>query len=165
MSLKMETQFPYDHKVRLTIISGEADNSKIRIRVPSWAAHDMSIMVNGKKFASGKPRTYVTLTRQWKTGDIISFTLPMDFKMTIYTGAERDPKHDRYALEYGPILMAFVSMDGQKEKLMLPVSAEKLIKSLNPVPGKPLHFMVNGNNGFEYMPYFEVQDEPFTCFP
>ena len=165
MSLKMVTQFPYDQRVQLIVNVDEPFESGIRIRIPSWAAHEMSVMVNGKKYISGKPGTYITLLRQWKNGDTISFTLPMAFRMTRYTGEEHDPGHERYALEYGPVLMAYVSMKGQKENLMLPVSPEKLIKSLKTVAGKPLHFTVNGNNDFEYMPYLEVQDEPFTCFP
>ena len=48
---------------------------------------------------------------------------------------------------------------------MLPVMADKLVKSLKPVPGKPLHFTAGGLNGFEYMPYFEVQEETFSCYP
>ncbi len=165
MSLKMVTQFPYDPRVQLTVNVYEPAKSRIRIRIPSWAAHEMSVMVNGEKIVSGNPGTYVTLDRQWKNGDTISFTLPMNFRMTKYTGAERDPNHERYALEYGPLLMAYVNMKGQKENLMLPISPEKLIKSLEAVPGKPLHFTINGNSDFEYMPYLEVQDEPFTCFP
>jgi DUF1680 family protein len=165
MSLKMVTQFPYDQKVQLSVNVDKPFNSKIRIRVPSWAAHEMSVIVNGKKIVSGKPGTYITLSRQWKNEDVISFTLPMEFRMTKYTGEERDPNHERYALEYGPILMAYVSMNGQKDNLKLPISAEKLIKNLKAVAGKPLHFTVNGNSGFEYMPYLEIQDESFTCFP
>ncbi|HZK95618.1 MAG TPA: beta-L-arabinofuranosidase domain-containing protein [Prolixibacteraceae bacterium] len=166
MSLKMVTQFPYDPKVQLKVSIEKPANSKIRIRIPSWATHKMPVMVNGKKIVNGNPGTYVTLDRQWKTGDMISFTLPMNFRMTEYEGAEEkynDGQH--YALEYGPILMAYVNMKGQKENLMLPIRPEKLIKSLKIVEGKPLHFTVNGKSDFEYMPYLEVQDEPFTCFP
>jgi uncharacterized protein len=165
MSLKMVTQFPYDQKVQLTVNTDQLLNSKIRIRVPSWAAHDMSVTVNGKKIAIGKPGTYITLSRKWKNEDVISFTLPMQFRMTKYNGEEQDPRHERYALEYGPILMAYVSMKGQKESLMLQTSPDKLIKSLKTIAGKPLHFTVNGNTDFEYMPYLEIQDESFTCFP
>jgi len=56
-------------------------------------------------------------------------------------------------------------MKGQKDNLTMPTSPEKLIKSLKNVAGKPLHYIVNGNSDFEYMPYLEVQDEFFTCFP
>lgn len=140
MSLKMVTHFPYDKKVQLSVNTNKPLNSKIRIRVPSWASREMTVMVNCKKTVSGKPGTYVTISREWKTGDIISFTLPMDFRMTTYTGVERDPKHEQYALEYGPILMAYTSMNGQKNNLTLPIRAEKLIKSLKPVADKSLHF-------------------------
>ncbi len=164
MSVKMITQFPYDKSVKLLVNTETPVSSKIRIRVPSWASHEMPVMVNGKKLLTGKPGTYVTLSRQWKNGDNISFVLPMDFKFTKYTGEEQDPKHDRYALEYGPLLMAYLDK-GQNENMTLPVNPEKLIKILMPVEGKPLHFTLKGYKDLMYMPYFEVQDEPFTCFP
>jgi len=164
MSLKMATQFPYNQKVQITVNTDKPLLSKIRIRIPSWAAKKMSININGKKVASGNPGTYVTLDRQWKNADVISFTLPMVFKMTEYLGEEKK-YNGRFALEYGPVLMAYVSRKEQKEDLRLPISADKLIKSLKTVSGKPLHFAINGLSDFEYMPYFQVQDESFTCFP
>lgn len=163
--LEMVTQFPYDPNVKIIVNAEKPSKAKIRVRIPSWAAQKMSVRVNGKKTASGNPGTYVTLDRQWKNGDAVSFTLPMDFRMTKYMGEEQELQHERYALEYGPILMAYVSMKEQKENLMLTTHPEKLIKSLKAVAGKPLHFSVNGNIDLHYMPYFEVQDEPFTCFP
>jgi uncharacterized protein len=106
----------------------------------------------------------VNLNRKWNNGDVISFTLPMDFRMTGYKGEEK-AYHGHYSLEYGPLLMAWVSLKGEKVSLPLHVNYDKLIKSLQPLPGKPLHFSIRGTDNFEYMPYFEVQDEPFTCFP
>jgi DUF1680 family protein len=165
ITLEMSTSFPYDKNVQLRVNVGNPLQSKIRIRIPSWATHDMSVLVNGKKMVTGKPGSYVTLNRQWNNGDAISFSLPMGFRMTLYTGEERDPLHERYALEYGPVLMAYVSFKDQKDELVLNVSPEKLIKSLREVPEKPLHFTVNSDKNFEYMPYLEVQEESFTCFP
>jgi hypothetical protein len=60
--------------------------------------------------------------------------------------------------------MAFVKINGEKKDSMQ-ISPEKLIRSLKTVPGKPLHYFIAGTNDFEVMPYFEVQDEPFTCYP
>jgi len=165
MTLKMITGFPYDQKVQLVVNVNEPANSRIRIRIPSWAAHDMTINVNGKKIISGKSGTYVTLSRLWKNNDAISFTVPMKFSLTRYTGEEKEPGYDRYALEYGPILMAYVNLKDQNEKIFLPVDPEKLIKNLKPVAGKPLHFTAGEKGDFKYMPYFEVQDETFSCYP
>jgi DUF1680 family protein len=125
----------------------------------------VTINVNGKKAVSGKPGTYVTLQRVWNSNDEISFTLPVKFTLTRYSGEEKEAGYERYALEYGPVLMAYVNLKDQNGKIVLPVTAEKLVKSLKPVAGKPLHFTSSGQNGFEYMPYFEVQEETFSCYP
>ncbi len=140
MSLNMVTKFPYDPKVQLVVSVNEPVSSKIRIRIPSWAANNMNINVNGKRAVSGKPGTYVTLSRVWNNNDEISFSVPMTFRMTKYNGEEQDLVFDRYALEYGPLLLAYVSMKDQKKDILLPVSPARLIKSLRPVEGKPLHF-------------------------
>ncbi len=87
----------------------------------------------------------------------------MTFRMTKYAGEEKEYE-GKYALEYGPILMAYVSLSGQAEKISLNVSPDKLLRTLKPVQGKPLHFST-GTNDFEYMPYFEIQDESFSCYP
>jgi DUF1680 family protein len=162
--LEMVTQFPYENDVTLKISTDKPLYSKIRIRIPSWASKKMPVNINGKVISTGNPGSYVTLNRQWKNGDLISFTLPADFKMTKYEGEEKE-YIDRYALEYGPVLMAYVNTKGEKDNLSLQISREKLIKNMKPVQGKPLHYSVSGTRDFEIMPYFEVQDEPFTCFP
>ena len=163
MILKMETQFPYNNNVRLIVNNDTPVESSIRIRVPSWAAKKMAVKVNGKTVVIGNPGTYVIIQRQWKNGDMISFTLPADFRMTKYDGADRDYL-ECYALEYGPVLMAYVNIKGETQNLILQTDRGKLLKNLKPVPDKPLHYTVAGISDFVFMPYFEVQDEPFTCF-
>ena len=53
----------------------------------------------------GKAGSYTVLDRTWTNGDTVSFTLPMDFRMSRYTGADQIAGHERYALLYGPILL------------------------------------------------------------
>ena len=165
VSLKMNTLFPYNSKVEIVVGNEQPVQSKIRIRVPSWASQNMDIMVNGDKTDSGKPGAYIVIDRKWKNGDVISFTLPMDHKVTKYTGLEKGFEENHYAVEYGPILMAMVGVKGKKFDIGVKASPENIKKLLKPVPGKPLHFSIDGNSEFEYWPYFEVQEEPFSCFP
>jgi len=40
-----------------------------------------------------------------------------------------------------------------------------LLRQLKPKGGQPLHFTVDANPGIEFMPYWQVEKEPFTCFP
>ena len=165
MSLKMKTQFPNDPKVEIVIGNDKAIQNKIRIRIPSWVSADMPVKVNGNEIGSGKAGTYLEVDRTWKNGDVISFTLPMDFRVTKYAGLEQGFKENHYAVEYGPILLAMVGVKGKKIDIGIKTTPENLKKLLRQVPGKPLHFTVEENSEFEYWPYYEVQEEPFSCFP
>jgi hypothetical protein len=44
-------------------------------------------------------------------------------------------------------------------------NAEKLVKNMKSIPGKPICFSVEGNKDIQYRPYFELQDELFSCYP
>ena len=164
MGLKTTTRFPYDPLVRIEVRTGKPVQAKIRIRIPSWAVTTMPVLVNDKEVMVGEPGTYVTLDRKWSDSDVISFTLPMGFRTTCYRGAEsgfNDGAH--YALEYGPVLMALTGKVGGQDGVN--ADPKQLSQSLRAVPGKPLHFEVMGNDPLIYQPYWELQDEPFTCFP
>jgi DUF1680 family protein len=165
LGLWMQTTFPYSPNVTLLVTTAAPVASMIRVRTPSWAARDMQILVNGQVKALGKPGTYTVLSRTWKNGDVISFTLPMAFRATRYTGLQAIPGRDRYAIEYGPILMAAVGPLDNNQQLAFSESPEHLIQSLKPIDGQPLHFSIPGDPAHQYMPYWLIQNETFTCFP
>jgi len=165
MSLKMNTQFPYDSKVEILVGNENPAQNKIRIRVPSWSSKAMAIMVNGKKTGSAKPGNYCVLDRQWKKGDVISFILPMDFRITKYTGNQKGFEENHYGIEYGPVLLAMVNIKTNSTDIGVKATPENFKKLLKPVQGKSLHFSIEGNPEFEIWPYFEVQEEAFSCFP
>jgi hypothetical protein len=123
----------------------------------------MSITVNGAVAATGKPGSYAVISRTWKDGDTVAFTLPMDFKLTKYEGAEQFDQ-ERYALEYGPILMAVVGPMDEQKGAQLALATQEIVKHLKPKAGQPLHFAIEGSP-CEYIPYWQVTDQIFTCFP
>ena len=164
MTAKMVTQFPFKPDVAIHLSMTRPIRSRIRIRVPGWAAHAMPIRVNGALYATGKPGRYVVLNRIWRNGDSISFTLPMAFRLTPYTGADPDGQ-DCYALEYGPILMAVTGPMDEHKGARLSMRPADLVKSLQPIKGQPLHFSIAGDAAHQYMPYWQVDDQVFTCYP
>ena len=165
LQLTMATQFPFHPDVRLTVAAARPTRAVIRVRVPAWASQDMPIHVNGRPTVTGKPGTIVALDRTWHDGDVVAFTLPMDFKLTLYEGIEQVEGQDRYALEYGPILMAVVGPMDEGQGAHLALRPEDLVKRLSPVPDRPLHFTLAGDEAHQYLPYWQVQDEVFTCYP
>jgi uncharacterized protein len=162
MQLKMTTQFPFQPDVHIGIAAGQPVHAKVRIRIPSWASGDMPLMVNAKLAATGTPGTYVALDRTWADGDTITFTLPMKLRLTRYTGSTEVAEHSRYALEYGPILLAAV---GAADVTLRVSHPEALLDQLTPKPDQPLHFTIAKNESTVYMPYWMIKDQPFTCFP
>jgi DUF1680 family protein len=165
LSLKMSTRFPLTSDVQLRLSSTQPVQSKIRLRVPAWAAKEMQIRVNGEVSASGKPGSFVTLDRTWRDGDVIAFTLPMEFKMTRYSGLDKVEGHERFALEYGPLLLALVGSDNAVLKVKNGNQQEDIIKQLKADPNRQLRFKIDGHPEYLYMPYWEVLNEPFTCYP
>jgi hypothetical protein len=164
-SLRMDTRFPFEQQVKLTVTVERPTAMKLRVRVPSWATNEMRVSVNESASKVGRPGTYLELDRVWSSGDVVAFTLPMGFSLTEYKGVSQIPGKKRYSLTYGPFLYAAI---GSKDAVLHVIGgsrAEDLIKQLYQKPGSPLHFSVRGNPDTVYMPYWQVNDEEFTCFP
>jgi DUF1680 family protein len=162
----MATEFPFRPEVQLRIEAARPVAAKIRVRIPAWAAADVTLRVNGGASVSGRAGSYATLDRTWKSGDTISLTLPMDFRMTRYTGVDQQPGQPRFALEYGPILMALIGAVDESGGAGLSSAAADLPKRLRPSAGQPLHFAIEGDPARQYLPYWQVAaDQLFTCYP
>jgi hypothetical protein len=113
----------------------------------------------------GDPGTYITLDPV-KAGDEITITIPTGLRLTKYNGQEGDFRgREAYAWEYGPVLMVAVGKGVKDGVLKLPLKSAALLSHLRAVEGKPLHFTIAGVPDVEYMPYYEVNDEPFTSYP
>jgi hypothetical protein len=159
VTLNTITQFPEDARVSLKLSVDNSIPMTIRLRIPSWASGKVAVLINGQNAATGAPGTYVTLARTWATDDTISFDIPVGLRLTKYTGFDRDPDHERYTLEYGPLLMSLVG------GTHLNVAPDKLIASLSPVAGSPLEFAISGYPGLKFVSYVHIQDQTFTSFP
>ncbi len=165
LNLEMETGFPDGCDVSLRV--KEADGrERIRIRIPSWAAGDTEVFVNGKPAGSGAPGAYMELEREWESGDTVTFTHRMELKAVKYEGRDAAPNgHDRYALMYGPILMAVTGNLGSDDIPEIQCSAGKLPSRLVPEEGGKLHFTVEGQPDLRFVPYYEIEQERFCCYP
>ncbi|MGD0124589.1 MAG: beta-L-arabinofuranosidase domain-containing protein [Terriglobia bacterium] len=166
LELKTTTRFPFQPDVELRLAAAQPSPAKIRLRVPSWAAGEMPIEINGSLAATGKPGTYVTLDRTWSDGDTVTFRLPMEFKLTRYRGVDQIAGHERVALEYGPILLAIMGSSEARLAVRNGERPEDFVEQLKPKNGQPLHFALDGDAAHEYIPYWEVPYKAaFTCYP
>jgi DUF1680 family protein len=165
MAVTMKTQFPFENSVTATVTAASPTHANLRIRVPSWASREMTVSVNGKAARTGKPGSYVPIQREWTTGDVIEFTLPTSIRVKRYEGEDQTGGRTRYSVEYGPILLAAIGSSKVDLAIDKGQHPDDLANHLEPIAGSPLHFTVRGNPDQRFMPYWQIAEEEFTCYP
>ena len=138
----------------------------IWLRMPSWTEGEVPVLVNGSQVAVGVPGSYCALTRSWRDGDTIELTLPMPVRGHRYTGLDSVAGFERYAFERGAILLACVgSLDWGGRYIQIDQDPVRPAVWLRPSHDTPGHYDVAGKPGYRFMPYYEVRNEVFTCYP
>ena len=100
--LEMDTSFPEGDSASLKLIVAKPKQFTLTFRRPSWAGEGFGIKVNGKSIVLlSKPGTYIDVKRTWKTGDIVSLTLPK----VLHAEATPDNR-GTVALMWGPLVLA-----------------------------------------------------------
>jgi hypothetical protein len=120
------------------------------LRVPTWVRRGYTVAVNGdRQRITATPGQYVTINRQWRSGDKVEISMPMTFR------AERtidDPSVQ--SIFYGPTLLVVQAapVGTTLDAGLIGVSLYKHYKlsgdfgaGMTPVPGKPLHFSLSGH--------------------
>lgn len=102
LSVRQETRFPEEDTTRLVLKADKPIRLALRVRYPSWAQSGIWLTINGKRESvNAMPGSYITVEREWKTGDTVEVRLPMSLRM------EAMPDDSKtVALLYGPIVLA-----------------------------------------------------------
>jgi len=139
VEMVQETNYPWDGGVKLTVNPAAPTSFAVRIRAPRRDVSSIyravpngdgitRIVVNGVPIKPAEANGYVVITRSWKAGDTIEFTLPMPVQRVygsdkIVSGDARpSPVKDKVALRIGPLLYNIEKVD-QDLNGVLPPSA------------------------------------------
>ncbi|HIZ05957.1 MAG TPA: glycoside hydrolase family 127 protein [Candidatus Phocaeicola gallistercoris] len=99
--LHEETHYPFDETVSFTIESKENVRFPFYLRIPAWAA-GAEVKVNDRLVKAdidgGK---YVRLEREWKDGDKILLSLPMQLTMRTWQA-----NRNSVSVNYGPLTLS-----------------------------------------------------------
>jgi hypothetical protein len=121
--LEQTTQYPWDGKVTIRVNKG-GGKFAIKLRIPSWLkqsptnnnlytymdkAANYSVSVNGQAFYP-ENTDYVTISRTWKKGDVITLDLPMQVRR-IVANANAEDLQGKVALERGPVVFCLEGND------------------------------------------------------
>ena len=164
--LSTSTSLPLGENVSIKVQVSSPTSFSMRLRVPHWVDRPVVIHLNGKECAPGTPGSYCALERTWLSGDTVTLTLPMTVRGSRYRGSDGVAGFDRYAYERGPLLLAFAGrLDSHGKYMEMDHDPSRPQDWAIPVKGKPGHYTVRGKPGVELKPYYEIQDEMFTCYP
>jgi len=79
VALDVETDYPFDETVKITVHMAEETEFPIKLRIPAWA-EGASVKVNGECFEA-QPGTFATVSRKWNEGDAIEMVFPMKIEV------------------------------------------------------------------------------------
>ncbi|HEX9217826.1 MAG TPA: glycoside hydrolase family 127 protein, partial [Gemmatimonadales bacterium] len=100
--LVQETEFPEEEGTTLRIQTAKPVRFALRIRVPYWATHGGTAVLNGHGLDGfAAPGGYYVLDRTWRNGDTVAVKLPMSLHLHAMPD---DPT--LAAVMYGPLALA-----------------------------------------------------------
>ena len=161
VTLRMETRYPEEERVRLALRCERPTTFALRVRCPAWASRGLTLSVNGDRVAwDAKPGSFASLTREWKDGDRVEWTIPMRLRL------EAMPDNpSRAAICYGPVVLAgelgtekmepprpyavqqsdFFEKEEPPQTMPVLLAAGRPVEEwVEPVPGQPLTFRTKG---------------------
>jgi DUF1680 family protein len=183
LSVRQLTKYPEADSTSLLVTAEKPVRLAMAIRYPGWARSGIELLVNGvPQRVTTAPGSYVTIDREWKTGDLVHVTLPM----TLHMEALPDDAHIQ-ALMYGPVVLAgdlgtaglenvkrygpSAPPMGRVSSIAVPTfvgnSSADVLAHVKPVAGKPLTFQTSGlghPNDVTLIPLYKTFEPRYTVY-
>ena len=126
IKLRQTTEYPWNGNVTMTVDPEKEGEFALRLRIPGWSqdapvptdlysfttspSAGYEVKVNGKKADVMTGNGYATVKRQWKKGDKVELTLPMDVKRVRANDNVADDK-GKLAIQRGPVMFCLEGQD------------------------------------------------------
>lgn len=129
VKIKQETEYPWDGKVRITVIPQKSgEEITLNLRIPGWAQdqavpsdlyryidkleNESTVSVNGQKIEFEIQKGFISINRNWNDGDVIELNLPMQIRRVV-ANENIEADRDKIALERGPIVFCAEWVDNK----------------------------------------------------
>jgi hypothetical protein len=130
VEMVQETEYPWKGKVAITVNPKAAKSFSVRIRMPNRDVSTLyrsspeangigAITVNGVAVKAAVENGYLVITRSWRKGDRIDFTLPMKIQR-VRAVDKIEAVRSRVALRYGPLMYNIERVDQDITKTLDP---------------------------------------------
>jgi uncharacterized protein len=137
VTVTQQTDYPWDGDVRLEIRPESETSFALKLRIPGWAREqavpgnlytfaasspsEATIRINGERVdATANNAGYVTLSRAWRSGDVVEMSIPMPVRM-VNSHPNVADNEGRVAIQRGPLVYCAEGADngGSVRNLLL----------------------------------------------
>jgi uncharacterized protein len=127
IKLVVETDYPANGRIKLSVLPNQPAEFNLGLRVPGWCPR-FNVVINGKENYQGRKGSLLVLNRKWQSADIVE--IDMDMASRFVEGAPMYAGY--YALVFGPLVFAL------DEELNPGIDVEKVkLKTINVADVKP----------------------------
>ena len=96
VTIREETNYPFEETVQLTLSVGQATNFPLKLRMPAWCQNP-EVKVNGSTQSGMVSGEFYVIDREWSEGDVVTLSFPATIKAT-------DWGNNSVGLERGPLI-------------------------------------------------------------
>jgi len=128
--LRMETSYPWNGRVAVTVETGGAKTFRLAVRIPSWC-ESAQLQVNGEQLslAAVLHDGYAYVEREWQDGDVLELVLDMSVqRMQAHPSLRVNA--GKTAIMRGPLVYCVEEVDNGAliTSLLLPTEAELTVR-------------------------------------
>ena len=127
--ISVETQYPWNGNVKITVQETPGKKFPVRVRIPGWIGREpipgglyrfadgledsSEIFVNGGDEGFFVTNGYAVIDRMWESGDVINVNLPLRVREVV-AREEVEATRDRVAFNAGPVVYCLEETDNGK---------------------------------------------------
>jgi DUF1680 family protein len=179
VDLVMDTSFPEGNTATLKFTRGGPKQFTLALRRPSWSGVGFNVKVNGRPVKQiSNPGSYLELKRTWKSGDMVSLTMPKTLHL------ERLADNPRVtAIMWGPLVLAgdlgperarSRGAQAVSNTITQPISIPSIVAAERPlsdwikaVTDKPGNFRTDGvgrERDVELVPFYRLHRRTYSVY-
>ncbi|MCX7778050.1 MAG: glycoside hydrolase family 127 protein [Armatimonadetes bacterium] len=96
--IAVDTDYPFDELVQVTIQTNKPVRFPLALRIPSWC-EGATVRINGDQIKGViKPNSFAIIERQWRDGDKLLLRLPMRLQVKVW-----ERQKNAISVRYGPL--------------------------------------------------------------
>jgi uncharacterized protein len=155
--LLIETDYPYDAGVLMTLQLPSAQTFSLNLRIPAWA-RGANLKINGRtEIQSLRPGQFAAIRREWRTSDRLELELPL-----LQSLESIDAAHpDTVALIAGPLVLMRVLNAGTAAS---PIPRSRLLAAQRDGNGKHQWLATSAAGPVTLKPFLDIGGQPYTAY-